>query len=600
MLSRSFYACLVCSVALLSSATAHRQLLQNMTEEGTSAVKATTPAAAPTGSAAAATTSNTSAGPSNLAGAPMISMAASSASAVGSPSATPKLNNTILISVDGLHSSDLTAYIALAPNSTMATLAKQGVLYPNAYLPGPSDSFPGILALTTGNNVSMTGVYYDDSYDRNLYPAGACATIGSGKPTGPNGTECLYSELQDYETFSIGGAPGVGAFKGLATNVTTLQTDFPTRGLNGTAVNESALPLDATCDPVHAWRFNQANTIFQVALAAGKRTAWIDKGPYYEVVQGQMGNGVMDLYTPEISCQCGDNQTGIPSTTITDGTGVDLAKNVTAARAYDELHVQAVINQINGKHSSGNYAMQMPNLFGLNFQAVSVGQKYAGYQNNGTAFSPGLKANLDYVDQSFARILAALNSSGNAATTGLVITAKHGQQPVTTNATLISPTPIATALKNQNISVAQFTTDDIGLIWLSRSNQTTAALTYLRTLASNTSYGILDVNQPAYYGLVSNVAGRTPDLVVVPRAGVVFASPGKKLSEHGGLMQSDLNVALMVYAPQLATAGTVYNSTVSVSQVACTTLSMIGMTCSNLTAGYAQPLPGLTALASSG
>ncbi len=88
-----------------------------------------------------------------------------------------------------------------------------------------------------------------------------------------------------------------------------------------------------------------------------------------------MGNGVMDLYTPEISCKCGDNQTGIPSTAITNGTGVDLSKNITAARAYDELHVQAVINQINGKHSSGNYVMQMPNLFGLNFQSVSVGQK---------------------------------------------------------------------------------------------------------------------------------------------------------------------------------------------------------------------------------
>ena len=73
---------------------------------------------------------------------------------------------------------------------------------------------------------------------------------------------------------------------------------------------------------------------------------------------------------------------------------------------------------------------------------------------------------------------------------------------------------------------------------------------------------VADVNQPAYYGLVSNVAGRTPDLVIVPRAGVVFASPGKKLSEHGGLMKSDVNVALMVYAPKLATAGTVYNSTV--------------------------------------
>lgn len=63
-------------------------------------------------------------------------------------------------SVDGLHSSDLTAYLALEPSSTMATLAKGGVVYPNAYLPGPSDSFPGILALTTGNNATVTGVYY--------------------------------------------------------------------------------------------------------------------------------------------------------------------------------------------------------------------------------------------------------------------------------------------------------------------------------------------------------------------------------------------------------------------------------------------------------
>lgn len=42
---------------------------------------------------------------------------------------------------------------------------------------------------------------------------------------------------------SIGGAPGVGAFSGLATNVTMLKTEFPTRGLNGTAVNVRLLDL---------------------------------------------------------------------------------------------------------------------------------------------------------------------------------------------------------------------------------------------------------------------------------------------------------------------------------------------------------------------
>ena len=75
---------------------------------------------------------------------------------------TPVSCENCCYSVDGFHSSDLTAYIALEPNSTMAALAKQGVIYPNAYLPGPSDSFPGILALTTGNNVSVTGVYYGE------------------------------------------------------------------------------------------------------------------------------------------------------------------------------------------------------------------------------------------------------------------------------------------------------------------------------------------------------------------------------------------------------------------------------------------------------
>ena len=37
---------------------------------------------------------------------------------------------------------------------------------------------------------------------------------------------------------------------------------------------------------------------------------------------------------------------------------------------------------------------------------------------------------------------------------------------------------------------------------------------------------------------------------------------------------------------------------VSVSQVACTALSMIGVGCGNLTSGYTHPLPGLTARSS--
>ena len=76
----------------------------------------------------------------------------------------------------------------------------------------------------------------------------------------------------------------------------------------------------------------------------------------------------------------------------------------------------------------------------------------------------------------------------------------HALQPIFPNATLVSPTPLAAALASANISVAQFTTDDIGLIWLDQQNQTTAAINTLRGLASNQSYGIQAVNTAGYYG----------------------------------------------------------------------------------------------------
>ena len=50
--------------------------------------------------------------------------------------------------------------------------------------------------------------------------------------------DCKHAEADlGLSGCSIGGAPGVGAYNGPATNVTTLKTDFPSRGLNGTAVN---------------------------------------------------------------------------------------------------------------------------------------------------------------------------------------------------------------------------------------------------------------------------------------------------------------------------------------------------------------------------
>src|SRR5215475_14384965 len=75
-----------------------------------------------------------------------------------------KNNHVLLISVDGMHQSDLDWYIANHPGSTLAKLTHSGSEYTNAQTSNPSDSDPGGTALMTGGNPRSTGVYYDVEY----------------------------------------------------------------------------------------------------------------------------------------------------------------------------------------------------------------------------------------------------------------------------------------------------------------------------------------------------------------------------------------------------------------------------------------------------
>jgi hypothetical protein len=65
-----------------------------------------------------------------------------------------KVDHVLLISVDGLHQSDLAWYVQTHPKSTLAMLTAQGVDYSNASTPFPSDSYPGMIAQATGGNPS--------------------------------------------------------------------------------------------------------------------------------------------------------------------------------------------------------------------------------------------------------------------------------------------------------------------------------------------------------------------------------------------------------------------------------------------------------------
>src|SRR5215469_12918294 len=296
------------------------------------------------------------------------------------------IRHVLLLSVDGLHALDLARYVRLNPNSAFAQLTNMGITYTNASTSKPSDSFPGLLSMVTGGSPRSTGVFYDDSYDRNLSAPGSnCST---------KGTEVVYDESIDFNSNALDGGGGI---------------------------DPANLPLDGSkgCTPVYPHSFLQANTIFEVARNAGLYTAWSDKHPAYDILNGPSGKGVADLYTPEIAS--------------TDGTRL-------GTQAYDDLKVQAILNEIAGKDHTGTKQEPVPAIFGMNFQAVSVTQKLAGdgYLDAAGTPSPELQAALDHTDQSVGKMLDALRRQGLFSSTTIILTAKHGQSPIC-NLPIVSP-----------------------------------------------------------------------------------------------------------------------------------------------------------------
>lgn len=94
-------------------------------------------------------------------------------------------NYVATFSIDGFHGSDVAKYITKRPNSTIAKLLASGYEYTNAYTSGPSDSFPGTLNLFTGASPRTTGVWYDDTYDRDFFAPGSNCS-------GPAGAEGVF------------------------------------------------------------------------------------------------------------------------------------------------------------------------------------------------------------------------------------------------------------------------------------------------------------------------------------------------------------------------------------------------------------------------
>jgi hypothetical protein len=145
--------------------------------------------------------------------------------------------------------------------------------------------------------------------------------------------------------------------------------------------------------------------------------------------------------------------------------------------------------------------------------------------------------------------------------------------------------------------LAQVTTDDIALIWLTDSSKTDEVVSALSTQAHEQSAQIQEVLSGDALKLMFNDPtkdSRSPDIVVVPEQGVIYTGSTSKIAEHGGFNEDDTHVSLLIASPKLI-MGQVYTP-VQTTQIAPTILRLLGLNPDNLQAvqiEQTQVLPGL-------
>ena len=522
--------------------------------------------------------------------------------------------HVLLLSVDGMHASDLAWYTAAYPRSALARLVAYGVDYTHARTTFPSDSFPGMVAQVTGATAGTSGILYDDTFDHAILPAGTidCATAVPGAEV--SDTEAA-DRSQDPITLDAGqglGGPALTALGHQTRAQTLAAAPALTREILRMTPNPqalldpAALPVDpATCLPVYPHSGLKVNTVFEVARAKGLRTAWSDKHPAYEILSGPSGTGIQDLFTPEIN-------------SVADAAGDDWSTDNSLTHEYDGFKVAAVLNEIHGKDHSGARIVGTPAIFGMNFQTVSTAQKLpvsdgltGGYLPDGTP-GPLLRRALGQVNDQIGSMLVAIQRRGLAATTTVILSAKHGQSPEdpatlrrVDDGAILAGLDTAWAATHPGASplVAFSVDDDVMLLWLSdRSRAATSfARTYLLTHSAPanrstdpkgmtsttvTSSGLRSIAVgPAADTLLGTRVGdsRTPDVIGIVQHGVVYTGGVKKIAEHGGNDPEDRDVPLVV-----AGAGTPHHvvdtTAVQTTQIAPTILRLLGLDPNDLAA----------------
>jgi len=537
--------------------------------------------------------------------------------------------HVLILTIDGIRQADLedTRFAADLPN--IKALQAAGVTYSHATSPAPSDSFPGLMGIVTGAQPKTTGVYFDESYTRSLY--GPTVTLDAG---GNPMIAGVPATIGAHASWTEAVSKNSAALNGIAVNAVPVPP-LLAAGYDATAVDPAKLPqkltgtgASATLTRYYPRQYPKVNNIFEVAHAAGLRTAWSDKHPSYEILNGPSGVGMDDFFGPEseakiIATAPVDRTNGTFS--LVDGGSNKASKSQGGSLGEDDLRVQAVVNQVMGKTSKGVTAT-VPAIFGMNFIAVNSAQKFdttalsqpdnsltTGAQLNGGIDTDGtVSANLHeavaHTDAGIGKIVAALKTTNDSDghtlydNTLIVITSKHGNTPRLGKAIVLPVDWYATTTSSQaaakysavitypggvaplaGISVAQATEDAATLIWLGNpSTDLTSAVANLKTFAAanptlididSTPFGVTPTNSGIYSladipklnaGMGNPATDDRAPDIIVKFKAGVIAASSLKRAEHGGFNSEETAVPL-IFAGGLPSAQRGTTQTAAVS-----------------------------------
>jgi hypothetical protein len=340
--------------------------------------------------------------------------------------------------------------------------------------------------------------------------------------------------------------------------------------------------VDGKCQRIYPHQRTRVNTAFEIVVAAGKKTAYADKHPAYDLVRGPSGTGLSTGYFPEINSMVAG--------------GAVFTANVSICMQYDELHVNAFLNWLDGKepaNSEGGLHGAIPTLWGGNFQSVSVGQKTAGYISKTLDFTPELETAVKFVDDSLGAVINKLKAKNLYDETLMIVCSKHGQSPI--DPTLFMKVDPAVFTKEVGVNTSFITFDDIALIFLENRADLDKAVANLNAHKSD-----LRIDQIIYgqqqidlgFGDATKDSA-VPDIIVQPILGTIYTTSKSKIAEHGGNSENDRHVACFAHNPKLQKH--TIDRRVETTQVAPTILKALGFDPQKLRGveeENTKPLPG--------